>query len=118
MSQGGQFLLSLDSVECASEQFGRSRDAEGSMNPRLGGQGGSTCAGNSRSSSAAGAVNCAVIVTAHDASGDTGQNGDPGILTGNREFWPVSSELDGIRFGLVNRRLQPLGHLTADCKYT
>ncbi len=59
------------------------------------------------------AVNCAVIVTAHDASGDTGQNRDPGIRTGNREFWPVSSELDGIRFGLANRRLRPLGHLTA-----
>ena len=26
------------------------------------------------------AVNCAVIVTAHDASGDTGQNCEPGIL--------------------------------------
>jgi hypothetical protein len=59
------------------------------------------------------AVNCAVIVTAHDASGNTGQNCDRGILTGNREFWPVSSELDGIRFGLANRRLRPLGHLTA-----
>jgi hypothetical protein len=59
------------------------------------------------------ALNCAVIVMAHDASGDTGQNCDAGILRGNREFWPVSSELDGIRFGLANRRLQPLGHLTA-----
>ena len=58
------------------------------------------------------AVNCAVIVTAHDASEDTGQNCDRGIFTGNREFWPVSSEVDGIRFGLANRRLQPLGHLT------
>ena len=58
------------------------------------------------------AVNCAVIVTAHDASGDTGQNCDRGIFTGNREFRPVSSELDGIRFGLANRRLQPLGHLS------
>lgn len=48
---------------------------------------------------------CPVIVMAHDASGDTGQNGDPGIFTGNLEFWPVSSELDGIRFGLANRRL-------------
>jgi hypothetical protein len=58
------------------------------------------------------AANCAVIVTAHDASGDTGQNCDRGILSGNCEFWPVSSERDGIRFGLANRRLQPLGHLT------
>jgi hypothetical protein len=55
-----------------------------------------------------------VIVTAHDASGDTGQNCNRGIFTGKREFWPVSSELDGIRFGSANRRLQPLGHLTAD----
>ena len=60
------------------------------------------------------AANCAVIVTAHDTSGDTGQNCDRGILAGNCEFWPVSSELDGIRFGLANRRLRPLGHLTAD----
>jgi hypothetical protein len=59
------------------------------------------------------AANCAVIVTAHDASGDTGQNCDRGILTGNREFWPVSAEPAGIPFGLANRRLQPLGHLTA-----
>jgi hypothetical protein len=59
------------------------------------------------------AANCAAIVSAHDASGDTGQNCDRGILTGNREFWPVSSESDGTRFGLANRRLQPLGHLTA-----
>jgi hypothetical protein len=44
-----------------------------------------------------------VIVTDHDASGDTGQNDDAGILTGNSEFWPVSSEPDGIRFGLANR---------------
>jgi hypothetical protein len=63
------------------------------------------------------AANCAVIVTAHDASVDTGQNCDRGILTGNREFWPVSPEPDGIRFGLANRRLRPLGHLTADAKY-
>jgi hypothetical protein len=64
------------------------------------------------------AANCAVIVTAHDASGDTGQNCDRGIFSGNCEFWAVSSELDGIRFGLANRRLRPLGHLTADAKYT
>jgi hypothetical protein len=64
------------------------------------------------------AANCAVIVTAHDASGDTGQNRDRGISTGNGEFWPVSSKVDGIRFGLANRRLQPLGHLTVDCKCT
>jgi SAM-dependent methyltransferase len=38
------------------------------------------------------AANCAVIVSAHDASGHTGQNCNRGILTGNREFWPVSSE--------------------------
>src|SRR5215207_11474612 len=63
------------------------------------------------------AANCAVIVTAHDASGDTGQNCDRGILSGNCEFWPVSSELDGIRFGLANRRLRPLGHLTAEANY-
>ena len=36
------------------------------------------------------AANCAAIVSAHDASGDTGQNCDRGILIGNREFWPVS----------------------------
>jgi hypothetical protein len=64
------------------------------------------------------AANCAVIVSAHDGSGHTGQNCDRGILTGNREFWPVSSEPDGIRFGLANRRLRPLGHLTADGKCT
>ena len=64
------------------------------------------------------AANCAVIVTDHDSSGDTGQNGDRGILSGNCEFWPVLSEVDGIRFGLANRRLQPLGHLTDNRKYT
>jgi hypothetical protein len=32
------------------------------------------------------AVNCAVIVTPHDASGDTGQNCDRGIFAGNCEF--------------------------------
>jgi hypothetical protein len=64
-------------------------------------------------SSPACAANCAVIVSAHDAPGRTGQNDGRGIFAGNREFWPVSSERDGIRFGLANRRLQPLGHLTA-----
>jgi hypothetical protein len=36
------------------------------------------------------AVNCAVIATAHDTSGQTGQNCDREIAAGNREFWPVS----------------------------
>jgi hypothetical protein len=58
-----------------------------------------------------------VIVTAHDASGDTGQNCDRGIFAGNCEFWLVSSQPVGIRFGLANRRLRPLGHLTALRKY-
>ena len=35
-------------------------------------------------------------------------------MIGNREFWPVLSQPDGIRFGLANRRLRPLGHLTAN----
>jgi hypothetical protein len=67
-----------------------------------------------RAVSPACAANCAVIVSAQDASGDTGQNCDRGILTGNREFGPVLSQPDRIRFGLANRRLQPLGHPTVN----
>jgi hypothetical protein len=59
------------------------------------------------------AANCAVIVSARDAPGDTGQNCDRGICAGNHEYWPVSSQSEGSRLGLANRRLRPLGHLTA-----
>jgi hypothetical protein len=37
---------------------------------------------------------------------------------GNRKIRRDSREADRALVGLANRRLQPLGHLTADCKYT
>ena len=37
---------------------------------------------------------------------------------GNGEIGPNCGESDRTPIGLANRRLRPLGHLTADCKYT
>jgi hypothetical protein len=46
--------------------------------------------------------------TINESGGITG--GEAGIRTLDRAFGPYN--------GLANRRLQPLGHLTADAKYT
>ena len=37
---------------------------------------------------------------------------------GNLKMWRDSRGADRTPFGLANRRLQPLGHLTGDAKYT
>src|SRR5262245_9446913 len=64
------------------------------------------------------AANCAVAVSANDESGQAGRNRDRDALAGNREIWRDRREADQAALDLANRRLQPLGHLTAEAKYT
>jgi hypothetical protein len=56
---------------------------------------------------------CAVIVSATADRDAPGQNRNRNVSARNREFRRDSRKADGPETGLANRRLQPLGHLTA-----